>query len=411
MSEIDAPPMGSRYADAAEMPKQLPTTSDELQKTLTEAARTQSYVQLVGAGTHQFAGNLLCEESTAVSTAGLDRVVSYEPADMTLTIEAGVTLREVQSRLGTNSQFLPLDPPPNDDSTIGGILAANVSGPLRHRYGTARDWLLGLRVVLVDGSVIKSGGKVVKNVSGYDLHKVFVGSLGTLGAIAEVTFKVAPLPRVDRTFAISCSSAAVATGVIMSAHEATLALAAAELLSPSAASRLGHAGAWTALLRVAGGQAATSRTINDLDEVAALARGSIDEVDVDAWARWRRHFTPSVLGLRISVAPSRVGEIAGALDRNFAGEAAYITSTATAGVIRLNMTPRTNASIAQVVDRAREIAEQRGGFLIVDDAPQDYKRTIDVFGSTRGDIAIMRRLKQQFDPEGILAPGRFVGRL
>jgi glycolate oxidase FAD binding subunit len=268
-----------------------------------------------------------------------------------------------------------------------------------------------VRVVLADGSIVKSGGQVVKNVSGYDLHKIFVGSLGTLGVIAEATLKVAPLPRIDRTFAISCSSAAEATGVIVSAHEATLALSAAELLSPTVASALIGNGAWTALVRVAGGQAATARTSDDLDELASLARGSIEEHPSGLWSAWRGHFSPSTLALRISVVPSRVSETAESLDRAFAGESAHLSATVSAGLIRLNLTLRNVGGCDLLVDRARAIAEQRGGFLVVEEAPSDYKLTIDVFGRERGDIEIMRRLKQQFDPAGILAQGRFVGRI
>jgi glycolate oxidase FAD binding subunit len=251
----------------------------------------------------------------------------------------------------------------------------------------------------------------VKNVSGYDLHKVFVGSLGTLGAIAEVTLKVAPLPRVDRTFTIGCGSAAEAAGVITSAHEATLSLVAAELLSPTAASALTASGAWTALVRVAGGSAATGRTADDLHELASLAHGTLEEVDGAAWSAWRAHFAPATLALRVSVMPSRAGDVAESLDRALAGAAPHISATVSAGLIRLNMTPRDEQSCGQLVDRVRQIAEQRGGSLVVDGAPLAYKRTVDVFGAPRSDIEIMRRLKQEFDPKGILAPGRFVGRI
>jgi glycolate oxidase FAD binding subunit len=365
----------------------------------------------VGRASHIVVGNPLSRVDLAISMARLNGILSYEPADMTVTAEAGVTLADLERTLSEHGQWLPLDPPPGDESTLGGLLAANVFGPLRHRYGTARDWLLGLRAVLADGTTIKSGGRVVKNVSGYDLHKVFVGSLGTLGAIAEVTLKVAPLPRVDRTFTITCGSAAEAAGVIMSAHEATLSLAAAELLSPTAASALTDTGAWTALVRVAGGSAATGRTADDLHQLASLAHGSLDEVDVEVWPRWRARFAPGALGLRMSVMPSRAGEVAESLDRALAGAAPHVSSTVSAGLIRLNLTPRDEQSSAHLVERARQIAEQRGGFTVIDSAPLAYKRTVDVFGAARADIEIMRRLKQEFDPKGILSPGRFVGRI
>lgn len=391
--------------------KVAPDSLGQLQIALSEATQDRSYVVLVGAGRHLQHGNVPSQLDVSITTTGLHRIISYEPADMTVTVEAGVTLAALQEILAQHRQYLPLDPPPSNDVTIGGVLAANAQGPLRHRHGTARDWLLGLRAVLVDGSVIKSGGRVVKNVSGYDLHKVFVGSLGTLGAIAEATLKVAPLPRVDRTFVVACPSAAEAVGVIISAHEATLSLAAAELLSPTTAAALDSGGAWTALLRVAGGHAASARTADDLHELTSLAHGSLDEIDGAIWNRWRAHFDPRGLAMRLSVMPSHAAAVAESLDRAFAGEAAHVSATVRAGLVRLSLAPQDDASCARLVDRARSIAEQHGGSLVIDAAPLGYKRTVDVFGPSRPDLEIMRRLKEQFDPEGRLSPGRFVGRI
>jgi glycolate oxidase FAD binding subunit len=265
--------------------------------------------------------------------------------------------------------------------------------------------------VHADGTTSKSGGRVVKNVSGYDLHKLYVGSLGTLAVIAEATFKVAPLPKAEQTVAVSCEGVAEAAGVIRSAHESGLAVIAAELLSPPAASELCGTAAWTALLRVGGGPAAVRRTLGDLGEYAGLARGSIEDVPDDVWTRWRAMFAPRSLSLRVSVMPSRAPDVAEVLDRRFAGDAAGISSTMTAGVVRILIAPEDDERALAMIEATREIAARYGGFAVVDAASPGVKRGIDVFGETRDDIAIMRRLKQEFDPAGILAPGRLVGRI
>jgi glycolate oxidase FAD binding subunit len=131
-------------------------------------------------------GNIPARYDIALRTTKLDRVIEYEPADMTVAVEAGMTMGQLQSLLAGRGQFLPIDAPA--DATVGGVLAAGVSGPSRHAYGLPRDWLIGCRIVLADGTIVKGGGRVVKNVAGYDIQKLVAGSLGTLGVIAEATF-------------------------------------------------------------------------------------------------------------------------------------------------------------------------------------------------------------------------------
>jgi glycolate oxidase FAD binding subunit len=138
---------------------------------------------------------------TAFNLRQISRVLEYTPEDMTVSVEAGITLAELQCKLGEHGQWLPIDPPQAEDLTIGALLAGNKSGPRRYGYGTIRDYLLGIKVVLADGRTIKAGGKVVKNVAGYDLCKLFVGSRGTLGAIVEATFKVLPKPETEKIVA------------------------------------------------------------------------------------------------------------------------------------------------------------------------------------------------------------------
>jgi len=148
-----------------------------------------------GGGAHIHTGNVPARYDIALSLSRLNAVVEHEPADLTTTVQAGMTLSELQGRLGAAGQLLPLDPPGGERATIGGILAANASGPWRHAFGSARDMTIGLRVVTAEGRITRAGGRVVKNVAGYDLCKLYVGSLGTLGVIVEATFKLAPLPQ------------------------------------------------------------------------------------------------------------------------------------------------------------------------------------------------------------------------
>src|SRR5947207_167556 len=182
-----------------------PATPDELAAILRDASERGQVVVPWGAGTLQHLGYPPNPEAIILHTAALNRIVEYNPADLTITVEAGATLGAVQETLRPHGQWLPWDPPAPGTATIGGLLAAGASGPLRLGYGAPRDWVLGMRVALGDGRLIKSGGKVVKNVAGYETHKLQIGALGTLGVIVEVTFKLSPLPERTGSLALACS--------------------------------------------------------------------------------------------------------------------------------------------------------------------------------------------------------------
>jgi len=168
-----------------------------------------------GAGLHQSLGHAPVADATPITITGLTRVNDYIASDLTVTVEAGMTLGNLQDMLRVHRQWLPWDAPQHQHATIGGLLAAGLSGPLRHSAGTPRDWVLGMQFVTGDGRIIKSGGKVVKNVAGYDMHKLHIGALGTLGIIAEVSFKVAPIPEADEIMRITCAG-------IQHAHDTAL---------------------------------------------------------------------------------------------------------------------------------------------------------------------------------------------
>ena len=204
-----------------------PLTVEELCAALRDASERGAAVIPWGAGRHMSLGNVPTRYDVALRTTKLDRVIEYEPADMTVAVEAGITMGRLQSLLAERGQFLPIDAPA--DATVGGVLSAGVSGPSRHAYGLPRDWLLGCRMALADGTAIKGGGRVVKNVAGYDMPKLFVGSLGTLGVIVEATFKVAPLPVAQETLLANFPSLEAAADAARAADERSLALRAVAL--------------------------------------------------------------------------------------------------------------------------------------------------------------------------------------
>lgn len=384
---------------------------DDVRVTLEEAQAAGLHVIARGSGTQMHAGNHPAEYDVALSVAGMRSVIAYEPADMTIVIEGGARLADVQRTLREHGQFVPLDPPCEEEATVGGVLATNAYGPRRHAFGTARDWLIGTRVVHADGSTSKSGGRVVKNVTGYDMHKLYVGSLGTLGVVVEAAFKVAPLPAAEETVTVSCHTAREAVRVVAGAQDEGLALQAAELLSPQTAQRLLGEARWVVLARVAGGAAAVGRSMRELSAGAAVAGGRVEERDETAWEAWAGAFRPDALSLRMIVAPSAVAETMQVLDRQFIGASSALSATVTAGVIRAQLHPTREARAHALLVTAMDIAARHDGFVVVDCAPMSLKRQVDVFGPGRPDFAIMRRLKEQMDPQRTLSPGRFMGRL
>ncbi len=345
----------------------------------------------------------------ALRTAKLDRVLEYEPADLTLTVEAGITMGKLQSLLAERGQFLPIDAPA--DATAGGTLASGASGPSRHAYGLPRDWLIGCRLALADGTLIKAGGRVVKNVAGYDMQKLAVGALGTLGVIVEATFKVAPLPPAQETLLATFPSLDAAAGAVRAADERGLALRGITLSLSKGADTL--AAFW-----LAGPGAAVERTARELAELCRDAK--TERLQSDASERWwatvgaglHPPFGPDVTILRISLLPSHIPAL---LERLPAASQALTYPTTGLALVRLDAS-QIDGTVTFVQD-IRRWAEGSGGSLVVTSAPLAVKQRIDVWGdpstssgrSAGSALLLMRRLKEQFDPRGTLNPGRFVG--
>jgi glycolate oxidase FAD binding subunit len=222
----------------------------------------------------------------------MGRVLEYTPEDMTVSVEAGMTLDELQRTLAERRQWLPVDPPNPDALTIGSLLAANKSGPRRFGYGTVRDYLLGMKVVLADGRVIKAGGKVVKNVAGYDLCKLFVGSLGTLGVIVEATFKVLPRPEKEEFVKLDLQRPDQTDGLLERINTSPI--------TPVIIDVYGHGGAPVITLGFAGTREDVEWQLQRAREIGLEERASLDYE--------RQFWTSSEPAHRLSVLPSRLGD-------------------------------------------------------------------------------------------------------
>ncbi len=378
-----------------------------------------------GGGSHMHIGNVPSRYDIALSLSRLNRVVEHEPADLTLTCQAGIALAQLQRHLGKHGQSVPLGlpagrhgPPQGEKATVGGILSANASGPSRHAYGAPRDFTIGLRVVTADGRLTKTGGRVVKNVAGYDLCKLYIGSLGTLGVIVEATFKLAPLPKAEHTIIAAFRTPAQACAFARELRPRGLALRALQLLNPAAASVAGQAAPsltpdrpCALVLDLAGTPQAIERSRREIGELPrGAAADLIDAKDAtELWESMRRLSSPAGASLlcKAMVFPTHLPSLIDSLEA--ASGSPRILGLPTIGVLYASWPDLDDAE--EAIGRLRGATSALGGSSVIEVCPLDLKRRLDVFGDPPPSFDLMRRIKQQFDPQGILSPGRHLGRL
>lgn len=374
-----------------------PKDADEAARTLAWAHEQRLATTVRGGGTRTSLGNVPRALDLVISTENLNKVVEYEPADLTITVGAGLRFAELQRVLAERNQFLPLDPAAEPASTIGGVVATNASGPFRLRYGSLRDLVIGTQVANPTGGLTRAGGKVVKNVTGYDLNKLYIASLGTLGMLAELTFKVAPKPEAERTLVARFPDAASACAAVYRTLRSPLTPSALELTQ-----------AHELVAHLAGFEKPLTRMVNDLTAFAREAGAtSVDQI-ADADSLWRDLLagptvSPDGVLLKLSLP---ISQVAWAFDAVPPG--ARVQASAGVGVLRVAID---GPDLLPVVRRLRAGAAEHLGTLVVEQAPLELKRNLDVFGDLPDNFEIMRRLKNQLDPGGILNPGRFLGRL
>lgn len=404
----------------------LPESVDEVSAVLAAASRHRAGVVPWGGGTAMPLGNLPRAYDLGLVTRRLDRVLEYEPADLTLTVQAGITMAALAEELKRHGQFLPLDAP--EDATLGGVLATGAFGPRRHAYGPARDWVLGVRVVHADGRVTKAGGRVVKNVAGYDMTKLYLGSLGTLGVIVEASLRVTPVPAVEETWAAVCPASTEAARLALDIASRGLRLGALTVAGPLgpngplAAAGLDSRG-YAVLAQAAGTRAAVERSLRELDALALDHRageggtrlGAAGEVWEALRALGRPALEDNVLLIRAALPPSRVLpwlERTAALAAKTALAPALAAHVGAGCVFVRWQAPGLGGERGRgLLAALSESAVTLGGAAVAEGCAVELKRHVDVWGRPRADFALMRRLKEQFDPHGTLNPGRFLGRL
>jgi glycolate oxidase FAD binding subunit len=371
-------------------------------------------------------GNMPERYVVALDLTGLCQDVQHEPGDMTVVSDAGVRVAGLNSRLALAGQRLPFDVPEPDRATIGGSVASNAPGFMRSSAGGIRDWVIGMKVVLADGTVTKTGGRVVKNVQGYDLHRLHTGAFGTLGVIAEVAFKLTPLPARTRTVAAVFESLDHGASAAMRLFNAPFTPEACSLFYGEGAAKVIEArmprktaGPARVLLlaRVAGGEAAVARQVDEAVKAARAAGAQAVETfeapDGDAlWTEANRNPAGVTIGVRAILRPANAYRALADLELAAGRHQALVLSARVDcgfGALHAGWWARTDEDAREAVRGTRESVERSGGTAVIERCTPGLKRGLDVFGDTGPALAIMRRMKEQYDPGRVLNPGRFAG--
>ncbi len=394
----------------------FPHNIEELSEMMKLAESERWRVIPAGAGTWLTVGNRPVQFQLVVSTAKMNRVIEYEPADLTATVEAGCSLVEFNQQAAKHRQFIPLDPFGHSGSTLGGIIASASSGPLRCNYGTPRDWLIGIRVVHPNGGLTRAGGKVVKNVAGYDLCKLYAGSFGSLAMIAEMSFKLRALPSTEKTLVFYADDAESLCWLALRISDSDVQPAAMELISPVAELNLPIESRRFALaLRFLNETETVEFQVNE----AARIGHDFDRVvlsDAEAEAFWTvYHETETdqrwAFSLRLSALPADLNDVLKDVGQ-FLPQSVW-RAHAGNGVLRVFAKEDLFEGLQtkrrpKFISELRHLTQARGGQLVLLNAPQAIKDQLDTWGEIGSTSRLMRELKRRFDPDSQLSPGRFV---
>ncbi len=376
-----------------------PATLDDAAALLHEFAAMRRTVGFTGAELPRGPAAVPVDE--IVSTRALDQIVEYMPSDQIVTVQAGVTIARLQAALRKEGQRLALDPPDAEHATVGGAVASASYGPLRTRYGTTKDTIVGMTIVRADGTIARGGGKVVKNVAGFDIPKLMIGTYGTLAMIGTVTFRLHPLPQATSDVVFPACDA----GTL---YELCAAMTQAQL-EPSAVYAVYDGAAYACCVRFEGFPDGVAAQRDALLDIAK--RDSDVSRSLDAESEAPR--TRGGLQVKITAPASLLDELDGhavaplyaCLEDARAAVYPVVGASFVSGEVA--DTPRTLATL----QAARTWAESVGGTLVVGEAPAAVRSAFDAWGTPPAAFGLMRSLKERFDPQGRLNPGGFVGGL
>ena len=419
----------SRYEVDGLSPSRIerPASTDELSRLIADANTAGEAVIPWGGGTRMGLGNSPTGYDVAVDVTGISGIVEYEPADLTVVVNGGTTVAALQSALGEHGQRLNFDPPEPAAATIGGSLASNTVAAMRSSVGGVRDVAIGLQVVEADGAVTKSGGRVVKNVQGFDLVRLHIGALGTLGIISEVALKVSPIPADTRTVAgwFDGLDAARETSIRIfngPFQPEALAVLAGQRASRTIQALAGSDGdvpdATVILARVSGGMAAVRRQTEELTSLfgADMADGFEVLDDADAEQAWAGSLpdpaAPPQLSARASLKPiDAFALVSRLIDSSGDENPAEATIHVGTGTLMVDWPTGAPEDLAKTAAAAATTAREFRCEAVFERFPHEFKSKIDVWGNPSQSVDIMRRMKEQFDPKHTLNPGRFAGRI
>ncbi|MBI4966154.1 MAG: FAD-binding oxidoreductase [Desulfomonile tiedjei] len=410
-----------------------------------------------GGGTKMALGKVPSRFDLALSTSRLDKIIDIDVANLTVTAQAGVRLADLQDLLGGTENrcffpvdgdlktqadymcsgrdykgvFLPLDPPFSDRVTLGGMVAANSTGPKRLRYGLPRDLILGMRYVSPTGEIIGMGGKTVKNVSGYDVSKIMIGSLGTLGILGDVTFRLLPLPEQVATVVAAFGAFDAARAFADRVLGSKLLPTSLEILNRSGHDLTGlkglnvPPGGWCVAVALEGFSEEVEREVADLKDMAkrenALELAVLDREKATAF--WKTQsdccLAPAGQGKAVvkfkgSFLISHYAEVMNAWTAASSGYQVALTVSAGLGLAYAYIFCEPDADLEKIAELGaafRSVAEQYEGSMVAECAPASLKQRLDPWGSPQGDFLLMTRIKDSVDPRGVLNPGRFLGGL
>lgn len=378
----------------------FPNTKVSLSQLITFAHENKWRILPSGNGTKLGWGGLSENVDLVVSTAKLNQVIDYAQEDLTITVESGVKLADLQAILAKNNQFLPINPSFPSDATVGGIMATADSGSWRQRYGGVRDLILGFSFVRFDGQIAKAGGKVVKNVAGYDLMKLFTGSYGSLGVITEITFRVYPLPSNSKTIVI-CGNSESMGKLRQVIVNSSLTPSCADLISPSLMKSLDLGEGMGIILRFQSIEESVNNQVaqvknwaSNLGLIFSLSEGNDEQF---LWQKLEEMVSLSPSDQDITCKVGILGsEIVTLFDKfNFRGLINF------SGIGKLILSGEDNFNLLLAI---REFGDRQGGFLTILDSSVMIKKKIDPWGYSGDGMEMMRKIKHNFDPLNIFTP-------
>jgi glycolate oxidase FAD binding subunit len=422
-----------------------PSTLDEAADVIKLANRDGFTVAIRGGGTKSSIGGLLKQTDVVLATHRLDKIIDMDTANLTVTAQAGVLFDDLQDLLmGLENRcyfpldsdlsetasymcsdreykgaFMPLDPPLSSKATMGGIVASNSTGPMRTRYRPMRDLILGVRFISPKGDIIGMGGKTVKNVSGYDVSKLMIGSQGCLGVVGEMTIRLLPLPEETGGLLVTFADVGQAKAFVTTLINSKLLPTAVEVLNPTALklTTMVDVAVPGKGLVVAIGQAGVAEEVSrEIADIKAMAKqenaAGVTQLNAeDAAAFWHslgdNCLSQAAVRLKANYVFSGYGAFMDQAAK--AGEGCAFCVSAGSAVSQISFLDGATSQATALGEQLRAKAIELKGALVVEAGPPDFKQSFDVWGPPRGDFALMKHIKTELDPKGVLNPGRFVG--